>query len=144
MMGEVALHAAGVPFYEYPIDMAASASLNCEFTPLEAHILLWDIEQGLMPRETGKRWEWTIAGLDGDPLLVALQDYDCADEVLHAQIGRRWLAGEHATAAERKAVAKALWERWNPALERYSRASAQDEWWEDFLVRARAGRAPVA
>ena len=61
MMGEVALHAAGVPFYEYPIDMAASASLNCEFTPLEAHILLWDIEQGLMPRETGKRWEWTIA-----------------------------------------------------------------------------------
>jgi hypothetical protein len=144
MMGEVALHAAGVPFYDYPIDMAASASLNCEFTPLEAHILLWDIEQGLMPRETGKRWEWTIAGLDGDPLLVALQDYDWADEVLHAQIGRRWLAGEHGTAAERKAVAKALWERWNPALERYSRASAQDEWWEDFIARARAGRTPVA
>ena len=144
MMGEVALHAAGVPFYAYPIDMAASASLNCEFTPLEAHILLWDIEQGLMPRETGKRWEWTIAGLDGDPLLVALQDYDWADEVLHAQIGRRWLADEHGTAAERKAVAKALWERWNPALERYSRASAQDEWWEDFLTRARAGRTPVA
>ena len=140
MMGEVALQAAGVPFYAYPIDMAASASLNREFTPLEAHILLWDIEQGLMPRETGKRWEWTIAGLDGDPLLVALQDYDWADEVLHAQIGRRWLASEHGTAAERKAVAEALWARWNPALERYSRASAQEEWWDDFLVRARAGR----
>ncbi|HEY3612626.1 MAG TPA: hypothetical protein VGK92_02925, partial [Gaiellales bacterium] len=144
MMGEVALHAAGVPFYAYPIDMAASASLNREFTPLEAHILLWDIEQGLMPRATGKRWEWTIAGLDGDPLLVALQDYDWADEVLHAQIGRRWLRDEHGTAAERTAVAAALWERWNPALERYSRASAQDEWWDDFLTQARAGRAPVS
>lgn len=143
MMGEVALHAAGVPFYAYPIDMAASASLNREFTPLEAHILLWDIEQGLMPRETGKRWEWAIAGLDGDPLLVALQDYDWADEVLHAQIGRRWLQSEHGTAAERKAVAQALWARWNPALERYSRASAQDEWWDDFLARAREGRATL-
>jgi hypothetical protein len=141
MMGEVALHAAGVPFYSYPIDMAASASLNREFTPLEAHILLWDIEQGLMPRESGKRWEWTIAGLDGDPLLVALQDYDWADEVLHAQIGRRWLRTEHGTAAERQAAAKALWARWNPALERYSRASAQSGWWEEFLTRAREGRA---
>jgi hypothetical protein len=141
MMGEVALHAAGVPFYAYPIDMAASASLNREFTPLEAHILLWDIEQGLMPRETGKRWEWTIAGLDGDPLLVALQDYDWADEVLHAQIGRRWLRDAHSTAAERQAAAKALWARWNPALERYSQASAQDEWWDEFLTRARSGRA---
>ena len=60
--------------------------------------------------------------------------------MLHAQIGRRWLRDEHGTAAERKAVAAALWERWNPALERYSRASAQDEWWEDFLARARASR----
>jgi hypothetical protein len=144
MMGEVGLYAAGVPFYAYPVDMAASASLNREFTPLEAHILLWDIEQGLMPRETGKRWEWTIAGLDGDPLLVALQDYDWADEVLHAQIGRRWLRDAHGTAAERQATAKALWARWNPALERYSRASAQDEWWDDFLTRARAGRAAQA
>ena len=141
MMGEVALHAAGVPFYAYPIDMAASASLNREFTPLEAHILLWDIEQGLMPRETGKRWEWTIAGLDGDPLLVALQDYDWADEVLHAQIGRRWLRDAHSSAAERQAAAKALWARWNPALERYSQASAQGEWWDEFLTRARSGRA---
>jgi hypothetical protein len=141
MMGEVALAAAGVPFYDYPIDMAASASLNREFTPLEAHILLWDIEQGLMPRETGKRWEWTIAGLDGDPLLVALQDYDWADEVLHAQIGRRWLRDEHGTPAERQAVAKALWARWNPALERYAQESTQDEWWGEFLARARAGRA---
>jgi hypothetical protein len=140
MMGEIALYASGVPFYEYPIDMAASASLNCEFTPLEAHILLWDIEQGLMPRETGKRWEWTIAGLDGDPLLVALQDYDWADEVLHAQIGRRWLRDEHGSATEQTAVAKQLWERWTPALERYSRASGQDEWWEQFLTRARACR----
>jgi len=84
-----------------------------------------------MPRETGKRWEWTIAGLDGDPLLVALQDYDWADEVLHAQIGRRWLRDEHSTAASARLRRSAL-ARWNPALERYSHASAQDEWWDEF------------
>ena len=63
--------------------------------------------------------------------------------MLHAQIGRRWLQSEHGSAAERKAVAQALWARWNPALERYSRASAQEEWWDDFLARARKGRATL-
>ena len=94
-----------MPFYAYPVSTAASVSLNREFTPLEAHLILWHIEQGLMPRETGKRREWTIAQLDGDPFHVALQDYDWADEVLHAQIGRRWLESEFPTPAERKAAA---------------------------------------
>ena len=35
--------------------MVASASLNTECTPIEPHVLLYYIEQGLMPRETGKR-----------------------------------------------------------------------------------------
>ena len=66
MMGEVALVALGVPFYEFPIDWAASVSLNREFTPLEAHIVLWRIEQGLMPASTGKRREWVVARDHGD------------------------------------------------------------------------------
>ena len=103
MMGETALHAAGVPFYDYPIDMAASASLNTEFTPLEAHLLLWHVEQSLMPRETGKRFEWTVAQLGADPFFTTLQDYDWADEVLHAQIGRRgWPATSHQPPSARR------------------------------------------
>ena len=67
MMGEVALYRCGVPFYAYPVDMVASFTLNLQFTPLEAHLLLWYIEQGLMPRKTGKRFEWEVAGLYGEP-----------------------------------------------------------------------------
>ena len=58
MMGEVSLVSLGIPFYDYPIDIAGSATLNLEFTPLEAHILLWHVEQELMSGETGKRFEW--------------------------------------------------------------------------------------
>jgi hypothetical protein len=144
MMGETAIVAAGVPFYAYPIDMAASASLNAEFTPLQAHLLLWHIEQGLMPRETGKRFEWVVAQLDDDPLYAALQDYDWADEVLHAQIGRRWLGSDFGSAAERRAVAEREWDRWLDALRRYAGLSAQEEWWPEFLDRARAGRRAAA
>jgi hypothetical protein len=144
MMGETALVAAQVPFYEYPIDMAGSVSLNTEFTPFEAHLLLWHVEQGLMPRETGKRFEWVVAQLSGDAFFTALQDYDWADEVLHAQIGRRWLAGDFTSAAERKAAATAAWDRWMVTLERYAKSSSGEEWWPEFVERARAGRAAVA
>lgn len=140
MMGEVALYFVGVPFYAYPIDMAPSVSLNHEFSPLEAHIILWHIEQGLMPRQTGKRREWTVARLDGDPFFVALQDYDWADEVLHAQIGRRWLESDFPHSSERKAAGEALWDRWMPTLDRYAEQSTQREWWPEFVARARAGR----
>ena len=47
-----------------------------------------------MPGGSGKRYEWYVAGLHDDPFFIALQDYDWADEVLHAQIGRRWLTSE--------------------------------------------------
>src|SRR4051812_45741632 len=80
MMGEVSLVSLGVPFYEYPIDVAGSASLNLEFTALEAHILLWHVEQGLMNGSTGKRFEWRVADEHGDRFFAALQDYDWADE----------------------------------------------------------------
>ena len=139
MMGEVALVAAGVPFYAYPIDMTTSITLNRDFTPLEAHVLLWYIEQGLMRRETGKRFEWEIARLDGDPFLVALQDYDWADEVLHAQIGRRWLESE-LDAPARKQLGAQLMERWDPLRAELHDGSSQAEWWPEFIAQVRAGR----
>ena len=68
MMGEIGLYQRGVPFYKYPINIKSSVSLNTAFSPLEAHTILWFIEQGLMPRKTGKQYEWVIAKSDGDAL----------------------------------------------------------------------------
>jgi hypothetical protein len=136
MMGEVSLVSLGIPFYAYPIDWAASVSLNTEFTPLEAHLILWRIEQDLMPGGSGKRYEWYVAGLHDDPFFIALQDYDWADEVLHAQIGRRWLTSE-LERAELKAVTTRLLERWEPRLQAYAEQSTGAEWWPEFVERAR-------
>ena len=142
MMGETAFVRLGVPHYRFPITVAAVVALNREFTPLEAHTILWHIEQGLMPRETGKRWEMEIAEGYGDPFFIALQDYDWADEVLHAQIGRRWLRDEYPSAAERLAAGNEIVARWHLALERLGAASPEAawNWWPDFVAQARATR----
>jgi hypothetical protein len=70
-----------------------SMRLNTECTPIERHAVLFFIEQGLMTR-TGKRFEWEVGSASGDPLVRTLQDFDWADEVLHAQLGREWYVKE--------------------------------------------------
>jgi hypothetical protein len=140
MMGEVSLYRCGVPFYTYPIDISGSYTLNHGFTPLDAHITLWYVEQSLMPRKTGKRLEMQIAELTGDPFFIGLQDYDWADEVLHAQIGRRWLQDEYPSAAARAAAGREIMERWGETLARYGADLPERDWWPEFVARARSAR----
>ena len=42
-----------------------------------------------MPKN-GKRFEWEVGLASHNPLAALFQDYDWADEVLHARIGRDW------------------------------------------------------
>ena len=51
-------------------------------------MMLFAIEQSLMPAETGKRYEYETAVAAGDELSAHFHDYDWYDKVLHAQIGR--------------------------------------------------------
>jgi hypothetical protein len=89
MMGEVGFVSLGVDWTQARITHNWSYRLNTECTPLERHAVLYFIEQGLMTR-TGKRYEWETAQASGFPLIATFQDYDWADEVLHAAIGRQW------------------------------------------------------
>ena len=89
MMGEVGFVARGVDWTRARITHNWSLRLNTECTPLERHAVLYFIEQGLMTR-TGKRYEWEVGVQSGDPLIRTFQDYDWADEVLHAALGREW------------------------------------------------------
>jgi hypothetical protein len=41
-----------------------------------------------MPKRTGKKFEREVALATADHLTTLIQDYDWADEVLHARIGR--------------------------------------------------------
>jgi hypothetical protein len=89
MMGEVGFVALGVDWTRARITHNWSLRLNTECTPLERHAVLYFIEQGLMTR-TGKRYEWEVGVETGNPLMATIQDYDWADEVLHAALGRQW------------------------------------------------------
>jgi hypothetical protein len=89
MMGEVGFAALGVDWTEARITHNWSLRLNTECNPIERHAVLYFIEQGLM-NKTGKRYEWEVGAQSGNPLIGTFQDYDWADEVLHAAIGRDW------------------------------------------------------
>jgi hypothetical protein len=90
MMGEVGFIRAGVDWRKFVrVNFTWSLALNTQLNPLERHAVLYFIEQGLMPK-TGKRFEWETGVASGDRFSAMIQDYDWADEVLHARIGRDW------------------------------------------------------
>ena len=133
MMGEVWFARYGLDWSKYPNHVGWSMHLNLDRTPLERHIILYFIEQKLMDRKTGKRLEWQIAQSANDGLATYFQDYDWADEVLHAQIGRRWLkpdVGDVKAILERAAEIAA---KDNPSIQARSQLSPQTDWWPDYV-----------
>lgn len=90
MMGEVGFANLKIDWpKEVMINFTWSLALNTQLKPIERHAVLYFIEQGLMPK-TGKRFEWEVGLASHNPLSALFQDYDWADEVLHARIGRDW------------------------------------------------------
>jgi hypothetical protein len=90
MMGEVGFANLGIDWpKQVMVNFTWSLALNTQLKPIERHAVLYFIEQGLMPRN-GKRFEWEVGLASHNPLSGLFQDYDWADEVLHARIGRDW------------------------------------------------------
>jgi hypothetical protein len=89
MMGEIGFVNLEVDWRKVMVNFTWSLALNTQLKPIERHAVLYFIEQGLMPK-TGKRFEWEVGLASGNPLAALFQDYDWADEVLHARIGRDW------------------------------------------------------
>jgi hypothetical protein len=143
MMGTVALKASGIDWTKIPLNVGFSLRLNRHADPLERQILLYAIEQSLMPGETGKRFEYETAREAGDKLSAHFHDYDWADEVLHAQIGRRALAREGISQQDALDRAKEIHERTWEALDGYKDRDEQLDWWPDF-VRATLGKETAA
>ena len=94
MMGEVGFANLGIDWpKQVMINFTWSLALNTQLKPIERHAVLYFIEQGLMPKN-GKRFEWEVGRASKNPLSALFQDYDWADEVLHARIGRDWYLKE--------------------------------------------------
>lgn len=111
MMGEVGFASLGVDWpKKVMVNHTWSLGLNTQLKPWERHAVLYFIEQGLMPK-TGKRFEWETAVASQNALSATMQDYDWADEVLHARIGREWYVSEFKNAAEATAYGDKCWSK---------------------------------
>ena len=137
MLGEVGFAALGVDWTRARVTHNWSLRLNTECTPLERHAVLYFIEQGLMTR-TGKRYEWEVARESGLPLMATIQDFDWADEVLHAALGREWYIPQVGTWKEALAYGDACWSKilsnWREVRDRG--LTRHDNWWPDVYRQA--------
>ncbi len=111
MMGEIGFVRAGIDWQQFVrVNFTWSLALNTQLTPLERHGVLYFIEQGLMPRK-GKRFEWEVGVASGDPFAAMIQDFDWADEVLHARIGRDWYVSQIGQAKEAVEYGDKCWSK---------------------------------
>jgi hypothetical protein len=134
MMGEVGLADIGIPFYKYPLEITPSYVLNTRYKPEEIHLVLWTIEQGLMPKKTGKYYEWDIAMKAGHELSAYFQDHDWADEVLHAQFGRKWIVPEFGGLEQALQIGQDVFNRYVTDYDKVQSFSTHVEWWPDYIA----------
>lgn len=137
MMGEAGFVKLGL---DWPalvmVNFTWSKGLNEQLTPRERHAVLWFIEQGLMSR-TGKRYEWEVGKASGDPTSELFQDYDWADEVLHARFGRDWYVSQFEGDVDRAArYGSECWSKVVSDWERWKREglTGHRNWWPELYI----------
>jgi hypothetical protein len=138
MMGEIGFVSMGIDWSSIPFNFTWSLGLNTILTAKERHAVLYVIEQGLMPKKTGKEYEWEVGVATANPLTAMIQDYDWADEILHAKIGRDWIVPEIGSQSEAmaygdKAWSKVLgdWKKWKE-----DGLTEHRNWWPDIYRAA--------
>jgi hypothetical protein len=137
MMGEVGFVNLGLDWRKVMVNFTWSLGLNTQLKPWERHAVLYFIEQGLMPK-TGKRYEWEVAVASRNRLAALFQDYDWADEVLHAQIGRNWYVPEFASRQEAIKYGDECWSKVLMDWGRWKDAGLTEHrnWWPEVYREA--------
>ncbi len=141
MMGEAGFAQLGIDWPKLAmVNFTWSLALNTQLKPIERHAVLYFIEQGLMAK-TGKRFEWEVGQASGNPLAALFQDYDWADEVLHARIGRDWYLKEFDDPQQAVRYGDECWSRVLMNWENWRRKGLTEHrnWWPE-LYRAACKR----
>jgi hypothetical protein len=137
ILGEIGFASLGLDWPRLVmINASTSIVTNRDLTPLERHGLLFVIEQGLMAK-TGKRYEWEVGIASQNALAALFQDYDWADEVLHARIGRDWFVAQFKDAASAAEFGERVKAKVSAAYRAFRREGLTQHrnWWPD-LYRA--------
>jgi len=134
MMGEIGFVYAGIDWQRFVrVNFTWSLALNTQLAPIERHGVLYFIEQGLMPK-TGKRYEWEVGVASGDAYAAMIQDYDWADEVLHARIGRDWYVKQIGDSKEAIEYGDRCWSKvlidWHSYREQG--LTQHENWWPEL------------
>ena len=137
MMGEVGFVKLGVDWTKIPVNFTWSLNLNTQLTPMERHGVLYFIEKGLMPK-TGKKFEWEVGVASQEPLSAIFQDYDWADEVLHARIGTEWYVKEFKDGNEARDFGDRCWSRVLSQYHDFKRRGLTEHrnWWPEIYADA--------
>jgi hypothetical protein len=138
MMGEVGFASLNIDWpSKVMVNHTWSMALNTQLKPIERHAVLYFIEQGLMPK-SGKRFEWEVAQAAHNPLAALFQDYDWADEVLHARIGRDWYLKDFGNAPQAVKYGDECWSRVLMNWERWREQGLTQHrnWWPDLYRSA--------
>ena len=138
MMGEVGFAQKGVDWSKHVmVNFTWSLALNTQLTPKERHAVLYFIEQGLMPKN-GKRYEWEVGKESGNPLSALFQDFDWADEVLHARVGRDWYVSTFEDPKEAIRYGDECWSRVLMDWNRYKDSGKTEHrnWWPECYQAA--------
>ena len=138
MMGEVGFAQKGVDWSKHVmVNFTWSLALNTQLTPKERHAVLYFIEQGLMPKN-GKRYEWEVGKESGNPLSALFQDFDWADEVLHARVGRDWYVSTFENTKEAVRYGDECWSRVLMDWNRYKDSGKTEHrnWWPECYQAA--------
>ena len=138
MMGDVGFTNLGIDWpKKVMVNHTWSVALNTQLKPIERHAVLYFIEQGLMPKN-GKRFEWEVGLASHNPLSALFQDYDWADEVLHARIGRDWYLKDFKNPQEAVRYGDECWSRvlMNWENWRQQGLTQHRNWWPDLYREA--------
>jgi hypothetical protein len=134
MMGEVGFVSLGLDWAKLvKINFTWSYVLNTQLTAQERHAVLYFIEQGLM-NKTGKRHEWEVALIAENKLSATFQDFDWADEVLHARVGRDWYVTTMASVLAANQYGDKCWNKVTLDWKRWKEdgLTQHDNWWPEL------------
>ena len=144
MLGQIAFERRGLDWTKVNHDVGFCLFPSVHMEPIERYILLVATEQGLMGKN-GKARQYSYAVDSGDAFARQCNDYDWADEVLHVQIGRKWLTDQDPD-LNLKQVSPPINERYRQLIDDHMHMTPDPAWWDAWYadLRAKDGLPPKA